>query len=139
MKGKTARKAAKPARRAKKSAVKSAVKLIPQPHGGALAAGGIPGNPGGGRPRSEVRAAALEGAAEAIPKLRAMIETGDARPEVIVQAADKLLKYGLGTVHEISVDEVKGRLQRTVDLIRAELSPEDAARVLAGMRPIWVP
>lgn len=35
--------------------------LVPQPHGGALYAGGVPGHRGaGGRPRSEVRERALE-------------------------------------------------------------------------------
>ncbi len=59
---KAARKAAtKRSKRPKKTAGKSAVAasavpvLIPQPHGGALASGGIPGNPGGGRPKNEIR------------------------------------------------------------------------------------
>ena len=34
--------------------------LVPQPHGGFLQRGGTPGNPGGGRPKDEVRAKLLE-------------------------------------------------------------------------------
>ena len=44
---------------AKKTAVKTAVKPSakrPQPHGGALNAGGTPGNRGGGRPKDEFKA-----------------------------------------------------------------------------------
>lgn len=132
---------AKPTKRrtGRKTAVKTAVALVPQPHGGALHRGGVPGNPGGGRPRSEVRAAALEGADVAIPKLIAILKHPKSKPMARIQAADKLLKYGLGTVREVSVDEVKDRLRRTVEVIRAELPPEDAERILARLRPIWAP
>ena len=47
----------------RKSAAKSAASVpakIPQSHGGALYSGGVPGNPGGGRPPDEVRRAYRE-------------------------------------------------------------------------------
>lgn len=44
-------KARPPRKRAKTTAKSSAIPKIPQPHGGALNAGGTPGNAGGGRPK----------------------------------------------------------------------------------------
>ena len=69
--------------------------LIPQPHGGAILSGGTPGqNPGPGRPRSEIKKAALrafgdrlhiltkiaddEKSNQRIPALRLLADTGDA-------------------------------------------------------------
>lgn len=140
---KATKKAAKKRARGRKTSVKtsvttSAVVLAPQPHGGALQVGGTPGNPGGGRPRSEVRAAALEGAAAAVPILREMLRDDGVKQETRVQAANTLLKYGLGTIRELSVDEVRERLRRTVEAIRLELDPETAARVLERIKPLWV-
>lgn len=126
---------------ARKTAKKTAIALVPRPDGrGALLAGGVPGNAGGpGRPRSAVRALALEGADVAVPKLVAILENPKSRPAAVVAAAAALLKYGLGTVREVSVDEVKDRLRLTVAVIRGELAPADAERVLAAIRPIWTP
>jgi hypothetical protein len=42
-------------KRKKSTGQTTAVAKVPQPHGGALNAGGTPGNPGGGRPKDEVR------------------------------------------------------------------------------------
>lgn len=47
--------------------------LIPQPHGGALRAGGTPGNKGG-RPREKVRASMLRMTARAARELNRMLE-----------------------------------------------------------------
>lgn len=122
-----------------KSPAHAVVPMREQPHGGALRTGGT--NKGGpGRPKSEVRAAALEGAEKAIPKLVAMIENKTLhtkRPEVVIQASERLLKYGLGTQTEVSVEDVKHRLTRTLTVLREELAPEILARVLGKLKPIW--
>lgn len=49
--------------------------LVPQPHGGALLSGGIPGHPGyGGRPVGLVRAAFREAIADRLPVLTAIAD-----------------------------------------------------------------
>lgn len=111
---------------------------MPQPNGGALLAGGVPGNRGGtGRPKSEVRAAALAGADEAIPILRAILKNGKARKAERIAAGRELLKYGLGLQREVSMDEVRERLSRTIALLWEELPAGDAERILGRLRPIW--
>ncbi|HEX5409194.1 MAG TPA: hypothetical protein VFW89_05435 [Gemmatimonadaceae bacterium] len=112
---------------------------IAQPHGGALLPGGLLGHRGGtGRPRSVARAAALEGAEAAIPILRALLEQPKGRHATKIAAAVALLRYGLGTVRELSVDEVREQLRRTIDVIRQELPADQAESLLALIRPIWV-
>jgi hypothetical protein len=139
---------------AKKSAKKPATKsppktptpgsLVAPAHGsGLLRYGSLPGNtPGTGRPKSEVRAAALEGASIAIPKLIEIVQNEALmrkRPNAITEAADKLLKYGLGTQKEVSVDDIKHRLARTLLVLRDELDPSALVRVMDRIKPIWAP
>lgn len=123
---------------AAKTAAKTAVAKVAQAHGGALYAGGVPGNSGGsGRPRSEVRAAALAGAAKAIPRLVAQLDSHT--PSVVQGAADKLLKYGLGTADDSSVpaDDVRGRLSKSMDTIRRLAPPRLAMQIFAEMKEHW--
>lgn len=122
----------------RKTTAKSAVEKIPQPHGGALNSGGTLGNKGGsGRPPSAVRAVALEGAAKAIPRLVAQLNSKNA--SVVQGAADKLLKYGLGTQSDIKIseDDVRERLQKSIVMI-CRLAPEELAkRILSEMKELW--
>ena len=69
--------------------------LVPQPHGGALFAGGVLGNKGG-RPRDAVRALYLAGAAAAAPRLRRIAVAGKDEGNAI-RAADVLAKHGLAS------------------------------------------
>lgn len=83
-------------RAAKTTGVSTAIPKIPQPHGGALNAGGTPGNKGGtGRPPSEVRKAflaALEGGPEA---LVAIIQSPTSRDADRIAAIAAAAKIGL--------------------------------------------
>lgn len=110
---------------------------VPQAHGGALLAGGMPGNKGGGRLPFAVREAALEGAAKAIPKLIAHLDDKD--NDVVQGAADKLLKYGLGTQKDVrlTMDDVKDRLARTLDTIRKHAPPEITQRIMNEIKEHW--
>ena len=111
---------------------------VRQQHGGALNSGGTPGNKGGtGRPPSTVRQAALEGAAKAIPKLVAHLSSDD--DGVVQGAADKLLKYGLGTQRDIKItaDDVRDRLAQSIQTIRRLAPQELAQRILAEMKEQW--
>ena len=117
--------------------------LTPRPDGrGALLTGGVPGHRGGsGRPPSAVRQAALEGAAVAIPKLLAILESRRSRTPDVIAAADKLLKYGLGAAKDaggaMSVGEVRARLSASIDVICSALPEEEANEVLARMERVW--
>ncbi|GLC25077.1 hypothetical protein [Roseisolibacter agri] len=130
---------------ARRPHARKAVTKVEQPHGGALLSGGVEGNRGGtGRPKSEVRALALEGAERAIPVLIDIVEDAQLRkkkPAVVAIAGDKLLKYGLGTQKEITVDEVKGRVRKTIDAARELLPPEAYpglfADFMARLNAIW--
>jgi hypothetical protein len=112
---------------------------ITQSHGGALYAGGVVGHNGAraGRRRSEVKELLLGGAARAVPVLLAHLE---GRDKALAQnAADKLLKYGLGADRgeSISHEEVRTRMQATIDIIR-RLAPLDLGdEILTEMREVW--
>ena len=123
-------------RQARETSGGTSEKLIPQPHGGALLPGGVPGHKGaGGRPRNEVRALLLEGAEVAIPKLRAQLDSDDTA--TVRNAAEAFLKYGVGTVKEISVENVRTRVQKTLDVIRKHVSPEQMAAMTPELRQVW--
>ncbi len=78
-----------------------AVHMDPQPHGGALRRGGT--NRGGpGRPRNAVRQLALRGAAQAVPRLIAIVTNQSADPKDVIAAARVLLEFGVG--RQIDVD-----------------------------------
>lgn len=122
----------------RKTAAKTAVPKIPQPHGGSLNTGGVPGNAGGtGRPPSEVRKAVLEGAAKAVPKLIAHLKSKN--PSIVQGAADKLLKYGLGTQRDIKIteDDVRERLEKSIETIRRLAPSALAERILTEMKELW--
>lgn len=128
--------------------------LVPQPHGGALQVGN-PGNHGGtGRPPSvlrerlrgsfEERVKVLEAIADGEVVQRLRLGTGEesealtsASPADRIKAIDVMGKYGIGTLREISVDQVRERLRETINVINATLRESDADRVLQQLREIW--
>jgi hypothetical protein len=99
--------------------VKTDVKLIPQEHGGALLAGGKPGNKGGGRTPNELRALMREPLAKLLPIITEIAEAKDIQEvtcphcdgkhevETFLKAGDKLkavdllARYGIGTRQEV--------------------------------------
>lgn len=105
-------KARRPGRREKATAPPA---KIPQPHGGALYAGGVPGHRGGpGRPPSMLREllrgsfaerlAVLEAIADGQPIVRVRLPDGSESETVVsaspadrLRALDLMAKYGLGT------------------------------------------
>ena len=54
-----------------------------------------------------------------------------------LRALDMLAKYGLGTVREVSVENVRERVMATLTVIRERCSDEQAAAIVAELRPIW--
>ena len=113
--------------------------LVPQPHGGALYSGGMPGHTGGsGRPRSALRAR-LRGSLEArVSVLEEIADSPDADPADRIRAVDVLARYGLGAATDVTVDQVRERLGRTVALLRDRLPVELAGAIIQEMRGIWL-
>ena len=93
--------------------------LIPQPHGGALLAGGNPGNKGGGRTPNEIRVLMRQPLAKLLPIITEIAEAKDVQEvtcphceekhEVVswlkasdkLKAVDLLARYGIGTRQEV--------------------------------------
>jgi hypothetical protein len=123
--------------RVAKIAVKLPV-LSSQPHGGALYSGGVPGHPGaGGRPPSVLRQRLRGSFEERIPVLEEIADDSDADPQDRIRALDILGKYGIGTVREVTADEVRERLRTTVGIIREALAPAVADALLSRLKEVW--
>ena len=54
-----------------------------------------------------------------------------------IRATDVVEKYGIGTLKEISTEEVRDRLLRTVEIVNEQLAPEDADRVRGLLKEVW--
>jgi hypothetical protein len=136
--------------------------LRPQPHGGALLAGGLPGNRGGpGAPPSVVRERARTAFHQRIPVLEQIADgqltvairqrcpgcgheptpaateviAREVRPADQVAAMRELGRVGMG--ERISVEDVRIRLTETVTTIREVLPPTLAEAVIDRLDPIW--
>ena len=127
---------------------------IPQPHGGALYAAGVPGNDGGGRPPSmlrkrlavslEKRIPVLEQIADGAAIVRLRSPDGEERETLIsapvgerLKAIDLMGKYSIGTVREMSTDQVRERIRETLNVIRARLPKEQASKIILELREVW--
>lgn len=60
-----------------------------------------------------------------------------ASPRDRLAALDLQAKYGLGTTKDVSIEHVRERVQRTIDVLRARLDPGTLEAVLADLKPIW--
>lgn len=113
--------------------------LVPQPKGGALLAGGKPGNAGGsGRPPSIVRDRARSSFYDRIPMLEKIADQPGVEPRDRIRAIDTLGKYGLHT-GRLDIEEVRTRLARTIAKIEELADPQTAARLLAALDQVWNP
>lgn len=54
-----------------------------------------------------------------------------------IKAAEQALKYGLGTQKEVSVQNVRERMERTLELIQRVCEPETAKALIEAIRPVW--
>lgn len=55
-----------------------------------------------------------------------------------IAALDQMARYGLGTLKEVSVENVRERVAATLGVIRAQCSPEQAESIVNALRPVWV-
>ena len=99
----SARNGKSPPRKQKPSKTTALAKR-PQPHGGALNAGGTPGNRGGpGRPAEIVKARARNSFYVRIPVLEKVADDPRSKPRDRINAVDKLGKYGLAQARELVI------------------------------------
>jgi hypothetical protein len=152
----------KPTAKRKSPAKPKAPALIPQPHGGALLTGGVPGHKGaGGRPPSEVRKMLEQGFVEAAPFIariargecvsvrRAQCEKcghepdnsvefipQDVKPGEAVRAWEAQGKFSIGSIKTLHFEGVEG-VQRAFDAVRATirriLEPEQAETLITAI------
>ena len=83
--------------------MKTTANLVRQPHGGALAKGGYPGNKGGGRPPSALREAFRGDLETARARIAELLADPDTKPSDIISIFDKLAKYSLREKREVVV------------------------------------
>lgn len=130
---------AQPAQAAKKTPPDSPRTI--KRNGGTLRVGN-PGNKGGGRPKDRVRQMLLGNLEEAVPVLHQLAMVRDAEGAIVDQ--EFLLKY-VGTIQqkalpnekEVSVDNVRERVQRTLAIIGQHCPPELAESLYQAIEPVW--
>lgn len=132
--------------------------LVPQPHGGAIYRGGVPGHRGAGGPRpSAVREACLQAFAERVPRLTAIADgmvplretcpvCGHQGAEVVgkgasvddqLRAHDMLAKYGLGEKGEFAADVVQHNLDRMMTLAETLMPPGEFQHFAQQCAVVW--
>jgi hypothetical protein len=109
----------------------------PGNNGGTLQVGN-PGNAGGtGRPPSVLRERLRGSLEQRVSVLEAIADDPEVDPQDRIRAIDVMGKYGIGTLRELSVDQVRERLRETIHVIRTTLSKAEADDLLSQMREIW--
>lgn len=108
-----------------KSTGKTTVIKVPQPHGGALNAGGTPGNRGG-RPSGIIRRGFANVLDDHGLDFVTGVLTGKEKEATVsdkLKAVDQAAKIGLGEKHEVVAEDVRDKLQQQVAII--------------GSKPVW--
>lgn len=113
--------------------------LVVPSHGrGLIRRGSRPGGlPGAGAPPSELRARLRGSMAERVAILEGIADSKSASDADRIRAIDTLAKYGLGTLKEISTEDVRAKLQTTIALVRQRLPAAEADSLLTEMREVW--
>lgn len=116
----------------------TAPSLVPQPHGGALLTGGVPGNAGGtGRPPSAIRASLREDFDRRRVILNEIADDKEAPRSERIKAVETIGKFGLGNAKELTVEHVRERLAITLGILREELTEDAYERIRARLKPVW--
>lgn len=120
-----------------KLAAKLAVTKVPQEHGGALLAGGVPGHTGGtGRPLSTVKAALREAGEKRIPLLEKIADDEKQTPRDRLRSVELMLRHGMAE-SRLSEDWVRERLRATAEMIRDAVPPDAVVATLHRLKAIW--
>lgn len=151
------------ARKPRKKTTAKSTALIPQDHGGALRPGGT--NAGGpGRPPSAVRAVLREAYEDRIPFLRALADgepitlrsatssknskgerTVESKKRVFtpgvadrLAAMEQLARYGIGTTKEVSIEEVKAKVEAMLGVLKLRLPEALYKELLPELRQAFL-
>jgi hypothetical protein len=54
-----------------------------------------------------------------------------------IKASEQALKYGLGTQKEVSVSNVRARMEQTLEIIQRVCPPDLAKQLIETIRPVW--
>ena len=114
--------------------------LVKPSHGrGMIRRGSRPGEvvPGIGRPPSAIRERLRGSFDERVAVLEDIADSNAESTADRIRAIDLLAKYGLGTLKEISTEDVAGRLRETIAIIRRRLPKTEAEALLNEMRGVW--
>ena len=112
--------------------------LIPQAHGGALYRGGVPGNRGGWKPPSAIRARLRDSLDDRVTVLEEIADDPGMAASDRIRAVDVLAKYGLGAASEVSVDQIREKLRRTLEIVRQAVPPGQVSAVIEALQKVWV-
>jgi hypothetical protein len=152
-------------RSTKKTGQKAGTNLVAQPHGGAINQG-APAHPvaGTGRPPSAVRAV-LRVAYE--QRVQLLTDLADGKPVTLrvattsknskgertvtskrrvftpgvgerLAAMEQLARYGIGTTKEVSIEEVKAKVEAMLNVLKQELEPALYERLLPELRQAFL-
>jgi len=99
--------------------------------------GPLPGAPNAGRPPSAVREAMRLAAAQRVPVLEAIADDAKVAPGDRIRAVDTLAKYGLGQMVQVGMDDVRGRLRATLELLRETLPEDEFTTLVHNLKEIW--
>ena len=113
--------------------------VVPKHGRGMIRRGSRPGEvvPGTGRPPSAIRERLRGSFDERVAVLEDIADSDMESTGDRIRAIDLLAKYGLGTLKEISSEQVQQRLRDTIDLIRRRLPEAEANALLTEMREVW--
>jgi hypothetical protein len=112
--------------------------LVRQAHGGALLSGGTPGQQGGtGAPPSALRRRLQGSLADRVRILEEIADDAEVCERDRIRAIEVLARYGLGAATELTVENVRERLSRTLDILHRELDPYAARRIVSLIQPVW--
>ena len=113
--------------------------VVPKHGRGMIRRGSRPGAvvPGIGRPPSAIRERLRGSFDERVATLEEIADSNAESTVDRIRAIDLLAKYGLGTLKEISSEQVQQRLRDTIDLIRRRLPEAEANALLTEMREVW--
>jgi hypothetical protein len=107
---------------------------VPGPRGGMLRQGN-PGNKGGGRTPSEIRASARRRFDKLMPHLSKIARKETAKDSDKIRAIEVLGRIGMDRA--ISIEDIKAALKETNREIFDFLPRDQAEALISRLRPIW--
>jgi hypothetical protein len=86
---------------------------------------------------SVVREAMRLAAAQRVAVLEAIADDPKVAPGDRIRAVDTLAKYGLGQMVQVGMDDVRGRLRATLELLRETLAEDEFTTLVHKLKEIW--